>query len=88
MTENDIECGHNKTTLHVRGVNKSRKIITFYHLNATNFNDNFNENFFSVICVFSSSSSLGAFSSCFLMRSFTSLSVAPLVYKAISQLNH
>ena len=45
MTETDIECGHTKTTLHARGVNKSRKIITFPHLNSTNFNDNFKENF-------------------------------------------
>ena len=36
MTETDIECGHTKTTLHARGVNRSRKIITFSHLNSTN----------------------------------------------------
>ena len=41
MTETDIECGHAKTTLHARGVNRSRKIITFSHLNSTNVNDNF-----------------------------------------------
>ena len=45
MTETDIECGHTKTTLHGGGVNKSRKIITFFHLNSTNFNDNFKDNF-------------------------------------------
>ena len=45
MTETDIECGHAKTTLHARGVNKGRKIIAFSHLNSTNFNDNFKENF-------------------------------------------
>ena len=45
MTETDIECGHTKTTLHARGVNKSRKIIAFSHLNSTNFNDNFKDNF-------------------------------------------
>ena len=45
MAEIDIECGHTKTTLHARGVSKSRKIITFSHLNSTNFNDNFKDNF-------------------------------------------
>ena len=45
MKETDIECGHTKTTLHARGVNKSRKIIAFSHLNSTNFNDNFKDNF-------------------------------------------
>ena len=45
MTETDIECGHTKTTLHARGVNKSCKMITFSHLNSSNFNDNFKENF-------------------------------------------
>ena len=35
MTETDIECGHAKKTLHARGVNTSRKIITFSHLNST-----------------------------------------------------
>ena len=35
MTENDTECGHTKTTLHPRGVNRSRKIIIFSHLNLT-----------------------------------------------------
>ena len=32
MTETDIECGHNKTTIHVRGVNRSRKIVIFFQL--------------------------------------------------------
>ena len=45
MTETDIEYGHTKTILHARSVNKSRKIVTFSHLNSTNFNDNFNDNF-------------------------------------------
>ena len=45
MTETDIECGHTKTTLHARSVNKSCRIITFSHLNSTNFNDNFKNNF-------------------------------------------
>ena len=35
MTETDIECGDTKTTLHARGVNRSRKIITFSHLKST-----------------------------------------------------
>ena len=38
MTETDTECGHTKTILHARGVNRSRKIITFSHLNSTNVN--------------------------------------------------
>ena len=45
MTETYIGCGYTKTTLHARGVNKSRKTITFSHLNSTNFNDNFKDNF-------------------------------------------
>ena len=45
MTETDIECEHTKTTLHARGVNESRKIITFSHLNSTNFNYNFKDKF-------------------------------------------
>ena len=52
MTETDVECGHTKTTLRTRSVNKifltffqSRKIINFSHLNSTNFNDNFKDNF-------------------------------------------
>ena len=45
MTETDIEYGNTKTTFHALCVNKSRKIITFSHLNSTNFNDNFKDNF-------------------------------------------
>ena len=45
MTETDIECGHTKTTLYVRDVNKSCKIITYSHLNSSNFNDNIKDNF-------------------------------------------
>ena len=30
-----------KTALYARGVNKSCKMITFSHLNSSNFNDNF-----------------------------------------------
>ena len=45
MTETDIECRHAKTTLHARGVNKSHKIIAFSHINSSNFNDNFKDNF-------------------------------------------
>ena len=44
MTETNIECGHTKTTLHARGVNKSRKMVTFSHLSSSNFN-NFKDNF-------------------------------------------
>ena len=44
MTETDIECGHTKTTLHACDVNKSCKMIKFYHLNSSNFNDNFKDN--------------------------------------------
>ena len=45
MAETDIECGHTKTTLRARGVNRSCKIIAFSHLNSNNFNDNFKDNF-------------------------------------------
>ena len=38
MTEADIERGHTKRTLYARGVNKSCKMITFSHLNSSNFN--------------------------------------------------
>ena len=44
MAETDIECGHTKTTLHACDVNKSRRMITFSHLNSSNFNDNFKDN--------------------------------------------
>ena len=36
MTETDIECGHTETTVHGRGLNKSRKIIAFSHLKSNN----------------------------------------------------
>ena len=98
MTEADIECGHAKTTLHARGVNRSRKIITFSQLNSTDVNDNFMRKksyinvgcinpIICVICVFPSSSRLGTLSGCFLMTSFTSLSIASLVCNAASKLN-
>ena len=45
MAETDIECGHTKTTLHACGVNKSCEMITFYHLNSSNINDNLKDNF-------------------------------------------
>ena len=45
MTETDIECGNTKTALYARGVNKGCKIITFSHLNSSNFNDNFKDKF-------------------------------------------
>ena len=45
MTETDIECGHTKTALYARGVNKDCKMITFSHLNSSDFNDNFKNNF-------------------------------------------
>ena len=41
MTEFDIEYGYTKITLHACGVNRSRKIITFFHVNSTHVNDNF-----------------------------------------------
>ena len=34
-----------KKTLHARGVNKSCKMITFSHVNFSNFNDNFKDDF-------------------------------------------
>ena len=45
MTETGMECGHTKTTLYARGVNKNCKMITYSHLNSSNFNDNFKDNF-------------------------------------------
>ena len=45
MTETNTKCGHSKTSVHARGVNKSCKMITFSHSNSTNFNDNFKDNF-------------------------------------------
>ena len=99
-TETDIEWGYTKITPHARGVNKKCKmIITFSHLNSSNFKDNFKDNFMleklgrinPIICVivdFSSSLRSGAFSNCFMMTSFTSLLVTPLVSNAASKLNH
>ena len=45
MTEADIECGHTKTALYARGVNKVCTMINFSHLKSSNFNDNFKDNF-------------------------------------------
>ena len=102
MTKTDVECGHTKTTLYPCGVNKSCKMITYFHLNSSNFNDNFKDNFMQekvksigrinpiicVILVVSSSLRLGALSNFFLMTSLTSLLVAPLDCNAASKLNY
>ena len=104
MTEADIESGHTKTALYAGGVNKGCKMITFSHLNSSDFNDNFKDNFMQekvkslfigrinpIICLalaFSSSLRLGDFSNCFLMTFFTSLLVTPLVCNAASKLNY
>ena len=100
MTEFDIECGPTKTTLNARGINKSCKMIIFWHLKSSNFNDNFKANFMQevnigrinpiicVILVYLSSLHFGAFSNCFLMVSFTSLLVTPLVCNRASKLNY
>ena len=45
MTETNIECGHSKAALYSPGVCKSCKMITFSHLNFSNFNDNCKDNF-------------------------------------------
>ena len=51
MTETGLECRQTKTTLHGRGLTKlltffkNDKIITFSHLNSTNYNNNFKDNF-------------------------------------------
>ena len=45
MTETDIECGHTKTALYARGVNKGCKLIIFSHLNSSDFDDHFKDNF-------------------------------------------
>ena len=98
MAETDIVCGHTETTLHARGVNRSRKNITFSHLSSTNVIDNFmREKFYinigrinpiiCVICVCPLSLRLGALSGCFLMSSFTSLLITPLVCNASSKLD-
>ena len=96
MTETDIECGHTTTALYARGINKGCKMITFSHLNSSDFTDHFKDSFMqeevkSILVVlilslrhscFSSSLRLGAFSNCFLMTSFTSLLVTPLICNA------
>ena len=41
MTETDIKCGHTKTTLYARELNKGCKMITFSHLNSGNSHANF-----------------------------------------------
>ena len=45
MTKTDIACGHTKTALCARGVNIGCKMITFSHLNSSEFNDKFKDNF-------------------------------------------
>ena len=45
MTETDIECQHTKTALYACGVKKGCKMITFSHLNSSDFNDNIKDNF-------------------------------------------
>ena len=45
MAEADIECGHTKTALYARSVNKGCQMITFSHLNSRDFNDSFKDNF-------------------------------------------
>ena len=40
MTETDIDCGHTKTILHARNVNKSCNLATFLY-----FNDRVSDNF-------------------------------------------
>ena len=97
MTETDIECGHTKITLYIRGVNKSCKMITFSHLNSSDFNDNFmQEKVKSILVVLILSFAsflffhhrLGAFSNSYLMTFFTSLLVTTLVCNAASKLNY
>ena len=43
MAETDIECGHTKTALYARSVNKGYQMITFSHLNSSDFNDSFKD---------------------------------------------
>ena len=45
MTKAEMEYEHTKTALYARDVNKDCKIITFCHLNSSDFNDNFKVNF-------------------------------------------
>ena len=85
--------------LYAPGVNKGCKMITFSHLNSSGFHDTSNKTLcrkklsrrITIICVilaFSSSLRLGVFSNCFMMNSFTSLLVKPLVCNAASKLNY
>ena len=69
-----IEYWRTKTTLHVHGVNESRKIIAFSHLNSTNFKDNFMGEKVkpTLVVLILSPLRLGGVSNCFLMTSFTS----------------
>ena len=48
MTETDIECGNTKATFYARGVNKSCKMIIISHVNSSNFNYNFKDNFIKI----------------------------------------
>ena len=43
MTEIDLECWDTKTVFYGRGVNKVCKMITYSHLNSSDFNDNFKD---------------------------------------------
>ena len=80
MTETDIECENTKTTLHARGSNESCKMITFSHLNSSNLNDNFKENFMlekvkSILVVF-----ILSFASSFFFIIFTFGSVLKFLF--------
>ena len=98
MTETDIECGHTKTTLYPRGVNKSCKMIIFSHLNSRNFNDNFMwEKIKSILVVLILTFASFLFFIIFPFGSdlkllfddfFTSLLVTPLVCNAASKMNY
>ena len=99
MTETDIKCWHTKTTLHARGINKSRKMITFSDLISGNFNDNFKDNFMLekvksilVVLILSFASFLifiiFTFGSVLKLTFFTSLLVTSLVSNAPSKLIH
>ena len=99
MTETDIECGHTKTTLYARGVNKSCKMITFSHLNSSSFNDNFKNNFMQdkveliLVVLIVSFASFLFFRHLYIWElsqsaSFTPLLVAPLICNADSKLNY
>ena len=45
MTETDIECRLTKKVLYPRGINNGCITITFTRLTASEFNDNFKDNF-------------------------------------------